>query len=153
LFVIIGIVAIVVGILFLVMMKTPLYKGIAIPIIAIGLIQSIVGFTVYARSDAQRKDIVYKMGMNPGAIKDVEIPRMETVMKNFAIYRWVEIVLLIAGIALFLLYKNINAKQLLFGVGIGLAIQSAIMLGADYFAEKRGGDYLRGLQTWIQKAK
>lgn len=153
LFVIIGIVAIVVGVIFLVMMKTPLYKGIAIPIIAIGLIQGIVGFTVYARSDAQRKDIVYKMDLNPGAIKDAEIPRMETVMKNFAIYRWVEIILLIVGIALVLVYKNNNAKQLLFGVGIGLAIQSTIMLGADYFAEKRGGDYLRGLQAWIVSHK
>lgn len=153
LFVIIGIVAIVVGILFLVMMKTPLYKGIVIPIIAIGLIQCVVGYTVYARSDAQRKDIVYKMDLNPGAIKDVEIPRMEAVMKNFTIYRWVEIVLLIAGIALLVVYKNNEAKQLLFGVGIGLAIQSAIMLGADYFAEKRGGDYLRGLQAWIVSHK
>lgn len=153
LFVIIGIVAIVVGIIFLAMMKTPLYKGIAIPIIAIGLIQSIVGFTVYARSDAQRKDIVYKMDLNPGAIKDAEIPRMETVMKNFAIYRWVEITLLIAGIVLIVVYKNNNAKQLLFGVGMGLAIQSAIMLGADYFAEKRGGEYLRGLQGWIASHK
>jgi hypothetical protein len=153
LFVIIGIVAIVVGIIFLVVMKTPLYKGIAIPIIAIGLIQCIVGYTVYARSDAQRKDIVYKMDLNPGAIKDAEIPRMETVMKNFAIYRWVEIALLIAGIGLMFVYKNNNAKQILFGVGIGLAIQSALMLSADYFAEKRGGEYLRGLEGWITSHK
>jgi uncharacterized membrane protein HdeD (DUF308 family) len=153
LFVIIGIAAIATGIIFLVLMKTPLYKGIAIPIIAIGLIQCIVGYTVYARSDAQRKGIVYKMDMNPGAIKDAEIPRMETVMKNFAIYRWVEIVLLIIGIVLTVLYKNTDAKRLLFGVGIGLAIQSAIMLGADFFAEKRGGEYLRGLQAWIGSHK
>jgi len=62
-------------------------------------------------------------------------------------------VLLIAGIALLVVYKNNEAKQLLFGVGIGLAIQAAIMLGADYFAEKRGGDYLRGLQAWIVSHK
>jgi cyanate permease len=149
LFIIIGIVAIAVGILFLVMMKTPLYKGIAIPIMAIGLIQCIVGYNVYARSDDQRKAIVYKMDLNPDAIKQNEIPRMETVMKNFAVYRWVEMALLLAGLMLAILYRNNDAKAMLFGIGIGLAIQAALMLGADYFAEKRGAAYLKGLQDWV----
>jgi hypothetical protein len=146
----IGIAAIAVAVIFLLATKGQLYKGIAIPLIAIGLIQCVVGYTVYARSDAQRKDIVYKMDMNPEPISREEIPRMEKVMKSFQVYRWVEIALLAAGIGLWVFYRGQESKSLLMGVGIGLAIQSALMLGADYFAEQRGAKYLTGLQHWSQ---
>jgi len=36
------------------------------------------------------------------------------------------------------------------GLGIGLTIQSTIMLGADYFAEKRGLVYQQQLENFAQ---
>ena len=150
LFLIIGAIAIVTALVFWFGIKSPLLKGVAIPLLLVGLIQTVVGYTVYSRSDAQRKDIVYKMDLNPEAIQHQELPRMEKVMRSFVIYRWVEIALLIAGLVLIILYKNNNTKAMLLGVGIGLAIQSVLMLGADYFAEKRGADYFKGLQGWVK---
>ncbi|HSC54044.1 MAG TPA: hypothetical protein VLC98_10500 [Phnomibacter sp.] len=150
---IVGIIAIVAGIILIAFIKTPMYKGMGIAILAIGILQSVVGYTVYARSDAQRKDIVYKMDLNPGAITGEEIPRMEKVMKNFTIYRIAEVILLIVAIVLIVMHRNNPPKQWLYGVSIGIAIQVAILLIGDSIAAKRGASYLNGLQTWISAMK
>jgi len=151
LFMIIGVVAILLAITFYFSLKNNFYKGAAIPLLAIGLIQTVVGYTVYARSDKQRIDNVYAFDMNPGKLKNEELPRMKTVYKNFVIYRWIEIALLIVGVALIFYYKDNCAISFLFGIGITLAIQSAFMLGADYFAEKRAKVYTEQLENFAQK--
>ena len=105
-FLAIGIIAILLSIFFYSYLKTNFYKGAAIPLLVIGLIQSIVGYTVYARSDEQRISNVYAYDMDPGKLKEQELPRMKTVNRNFVIYRWVEIVFVLSGIVLILLYKT-----------------------------------------------
>ncbi len=147
-FIVIGSVAIIAAIIFYVLLKTAFYKGITIPLILIGAIQLIGAFNVYKRTDAQRKDIVYKLDMNYSAIKEKEMPRMETVNKNFTIYRSLEIALILIGLALIFLYKKNPEKSLLFGVGIGLVIQAAIMFGGDSFAAKNANIYLEGLKIY-----
>jgi drug/metabolite transporter (DMT)-like permease len=146
----IGIAAIIAALVCWFVFRTPVAKGIAIPLVAVAIIQCVVGYTVYSRSDAQRKDIVYKMDLNPGAISAAEIPRMEKVMQNFVIYRWVELALLFGGIGMVIVFRNNDTRQMLYGIGIGFAIQSSLMLAADYFAEKRGHQYLTGLQAWAK---
>jgi hypothetical protein len=150
LFVVIGVLAIVAAIGLWATLKTPLARGMAIPILLIGLIQATVGYTVYSRSDAQRKDIVYKMDLDPDAIAQQELPRMKKVMDNFVIYRWIEIALLAAGLLAVVLCRQQPNRQWWFGVGLGLALQAAIMLAADYFAERRGKAYYEGLQAWAK---
>ena len=90
LFIGIGIAAIILAALGLFLWKTQCWKGAAVPLVAIALLQIIVGYTVYSRSDDQRIDAVYKLDMNPQELIHKEIPRMETVNKNFLIYRWVQ---------------------------------------------------------------
>ncbi|MDZ4752289.1 MAG: hypothetical protein SGI87_11780, partial [Flavobacteriales bacterium] len=69
---------------------------------------------------------------------DLEKPRMEGVMNNFTIYRQVEIALLIASLAvIFIPFFSPYMK----GLAAGLFLQSLLMLGLDYFAEKRGKEY------------
>ena len=150
-FMIVGAVAILLAISFYVFLKNHFYKGAAIPLLLIGLVQVIVGYTVYARSDNQRIDNVYAYDMNPSKLKHEELPRIETVNKNFAIYRWVEIFFLIAGLILLFYFKGNEHKTLFLGLGLTLAIQSAIMLGADYFAEKRALIYQQQLESFAQQ--
>src|SRR5258705_2409282 len=94
LFLVVGIAAVLLAIIFWFFIKSnpSFFKGAAIPLLAIGIIQAAVGYTVYTRSDKQVKDIAYNMGMETVSYtRSVEIPRMEKVMKNFVIYRWIEI--------------------------------------------------------------
>lgn len=153
LFLIVGIVAILLAVAFWFFIKTnpSFFKGAAIPLLAIGLIQMVVGYSVYSRTDKQQKDIAYNMGMEPVSyIKHTELPRMETVMKNFIIYRWVEIAFIITGLVLIFLFRTNADRSFWYGFGITLAIQAAIMLGADYFAEQRGKGYVDELKKISQ---
>src|ERR1700754_1261931 len=144
LFLIVGIVAVILAVVcwFFIKSNPSFYKGAAIPLLAIGLIQTVVGYTVYSRTDRQQKDIAYNIGMEPLAYtKTTELPRMKCVMKNFVAYRWVEIAFIIAGLTLIFLFRQNADRTFWYGLGVALAVQAMIMLGADYFAESRGKIY------------
>lgn len=113
------------------------------PVLLVGIIQIVVGGSVYTRSP---KDIVAVTEMTPEKIKTEEIPRMETVMRSFVLYRYVEIALIIIGLGLILMNKDIIFWK---GVGAGLFAQATVMLVADYFAEKRGKVYLQQLLDFL----
>ena len=151
LFLLIGIAGIITAISFYFFVKGNVYKGAAIPLLLVGLLLGIVGYTVYKRCDADRIRVVYAYDLNPSELKQKEIPRMETVMKNFVLYRYVEIVLAIAGIGLFFYCKNNIDQQFWKGFGAALAVMALIALTADYFAEQRGAVYLKGLQSLVNK--
>ncbi|MBK8784987.1 MAG: hypothetical protein IPN43_00440 [Chitinophagaceae bacterium] len=148
LFLIVGIIAVMLAVVFWFFVKSNpnFFKGAAIPLLAIGLIQMVVGYSVYSRTDKQKADIAYNIGMEPVSyVKQTELPRMKTVMKNFVIYRWVEIAFIITGLVLIFLFRSNPGKSFWYGFGIALAIQALIMLGADYFAEQRGKVYTNEL--------
>jgi len=152
LFLIVGIVAVLLAAVcwFFIKSNPSFFKGAAIPLLAIGLIQFVVGYTVYSRTDKQKADIAYNIGMEPvNYVKQTEQPRMKTVMKNFVIYRWVEIAFIIAGLVLIFLFRSNPDKSFWYGFGVALAIQAIFMLGADYFAEKRGEVYTSHLEEII----
>lgn len=149
LFLIVGVVAVLLAVVcwFFIKSNPIFFKGAVIPLLAIGLIQMVVGYSVYSRTDKQKADIAYNIGMEPvNYVKQTELPRMKTVMKNFVIYRWVEIAFIITGLVLIFLFKSNPDKSFWCGFGIALAIQAIIMLGADYFAEKRGKLYVNELE-------
>jgi ABC-type xylose transport system permease subunit len=144
----VGIAAVLLAVVFLLVMKTAFYKGAATPLLLIGLLLGVVGFTVYKRSDGDRIRNVYAYDRAPSDLKTKELPRMVTVMKNFVVYRYVEILLAIAGIVLFWYFRNDEARQFWKGLGCTLALMALIALGADYFAEKRGNTYINGLRSF-----
>jgi hypothetical protein len=150
LFIIIGVAAIMLAIVFFFYLKTNWYKGAAIPFMVVGLMHLVVGFTVYKRSDGDRIRITYAYDMNPGDLTTKEIPRMELVNKNFIIYRYTEIALLLVGLLLYYYFKgNIN-KSFWAGLGLALCIEASISLGADYFAEKRATVYTNQLKAFTK---
>jgi hypothetical protein len=143
LFIAVGIVALLLSAFFLMKMKQPFYTGMAYPLIVIALIQLVVGSSVYFRSPKDIARVNQIMQTETAKIQTEEIPRMETVMKNFVLYRWIEIALIVIGIVLFLYFQPMTLWK---GVGLGLAIQSSFMLLLDYFAESRGKVYMDYLQ-------
>ncbi len=147
----IGIAGVLAAIIFFFVIKTNFYKGAAIPLLLFGLLMGVVGFTIYKRSDADRIRNTYAYDMNPQDLKTKEMPRIQTVMKNFIIYRWLEIVLAVTGIILFFYFRNNAAQTFWKGLGLSLTIMAIIALTADYFAEKRGRVYTNGLSEFISK--
>ena len=150
LFLLIGIAGIITAILFYFFLKTNFYKGASLPFFFIGVLLAIVGFTVYKKSDDDRQRNVYAYDMNPSVLKNKELPRMKTVMKNFVIYRFTEILLAAAGIGLFFYFQENPDKLFWKGFGLSLAIMALLALTADFFAEKRGRIYIKGIESFIE---
>ena len=142
LFILAGVVAVGVAVWLLVTGHS--YRGMAYPLIAVGLIQLVVGGTVAFRTDAQVAALTQQLATSPSAFQRAEVPRMEAVMRNFEIYKLVEVGLLLVGVGLAYAFRR---KELLYGVGVGLVMQASLMLVLDLFAEKRGDDYLAAVRA------
>lgn len=144
-----GAAGIITALLFFFVLKHDFYKGASVPLLLIGLLLAVVGYTVYKRSDDDRKRNVYAYDMNPAELREKELPRMRAVMRNFVIYRWVEIFLLLAGVALYIYFIRDFKHDFWRGLGLGLAVMALLALVADFFAEKRGRVYTRGLASFV----
>ncbi len=151
-FLIIGIVAIVLALIFYFSVRTHIYRGAAIPLLLIGLIQAIAGYAVYVRSDDQRISQVYAYDMNPDQLKTVELTRMRKVKTSFLIYRWIEIAAFITGLGLIILFRKQSGNLFWLGLGITLTIMSAELFIADFIAEKRARYYTGQLEEFNRKA-
>lgn len=150
-FMIIGVAGLVTAIIFFFWVKGKFFTGAAIPLLVVGLLLAVVGYTVYKRSDGDRIRNVYAYDMNPGDLKDKELPRMRQVMKNFIIYRYTEIGLLLLGAALYFYFRRQGQQPLWQGFGLGLAVMAMLALLADFFAEQRGKKYLQGIESFISR--
>ena len=146
-----GILAVVAAIILIVVLKTPFYKGLAVPMIIVGLIAGGIGFTIYKRSDEDRIRNVYAYDLNPDDLKQKEYPRMQKVMKSFRLIIIAEVVILITAIFLFFYFRTNTAKQLWSGVGAGLLIMTIVALLLDISAQRRGAVYTKGLEIFLSK--
>jgi hypothetical protein len=140
LFIAVGLIAIGIGVWL--WMNGHRLRSMALPLIAIAAIQIAVGASVYLRTDAQVVALSARYEVAPEAMRVEESERMAVVMKNFSLYKIIEIVLLAIGVLLFLFLRQ---SDLAVGIGAGLIIQSAFMLTLDMFAELRGETYIASL--------
>lgn len=119
-------------------------KSMAWPLVAISLMQMVVGGTVYLRTDTQVSTLSAQLQANPAALKAEETIRMQTVMKNFSVYKAVEMLLLIVGVGMIAFLQRHDMAA---GIGVGLVLQAAVTLTLDIFAEARGAEYLSAIQA------
>jgi hypothetical protein len=122
------------------------YRGMAVPLVAIGIIQLVVGGTVYARTDAQVAALRAELGANPARFKAAELVRMTRVIGAFTVYKTIEIAILAGGIALTLLFRH---RAFLYAAGIGAIAQASLMLVLDLFAEKRADVYVDAIRRLL----
>lgn len=146
-FMMIGVVALAMALYFLFALKTSFWKGVAVPFILVALLEFVVGYTIVTRSPKDIARVETYLQEAPKSIKTIEIPRMEKVMKNFVVYRYVEIALIILGIVL--MYSSMQ-DTFWRGLGLGLFMQASIVLCLDFFAERRGHSYVLYLQELIE---
>ncbi len=149
LFMTIGVIAFAMALYFFFVLKTTFWKGVAIPFILVAFMEFVVGFTIVTRSSKDVIRVKTYMKKEPEKIQTNEMPRMEKVLSNFVIYRYVEIALIILGIVL--MYSSM-IDTFWRGVGLGLFIQASIVLSLDFFAERRGHNYMVYLQEFIEKS-
>jgi hypothetical protein len=150
-FLIFGIAAILLALILHFMVKTQVCRGLAIPLLVLGLMQAIAGYSVYVKSDDQRISQVYAYDMNPDQLKTTELTRMRKVETNFALYRWIEIGLFVSGIILIIWFRAGSGKIFWLGFGISLTLMAAELFFADFIAEKRAVYYTSQLEEFNKK--
>ena len=94
-------------------------KSMAYPLVVIALMQIVVAGTVYLRTDSQVSTLSAQLQVNPAALKAEETARMETVMKNFSIYKSIEMLLLIMGVGMIAFFQRHDVAA---GIGVGLVL-------------------------------
>jgi|JI9StandDraft_1071089.scaffolds.fasta_scaffold75150_2 hypothetical protein len=144
-FIILGILSICLALIFLGIIKYSFFKGMAVPLLLIGLTQLTVGSIVYLRSPEDKYRVTQMLINERSKIKTEEIPRMEKVMQNFTVYKWIEIVLILASIILLIIFYS-SPQTYWKGLALGLLIQAIMMLSLDVLAENRGQVYIEQLQ-------
>jgi hypothetical protein len=122
-------------------------KGMAIPFLLVAALELIVGLTLVYRSPKDIVRVETYLSEKTEMIQKEEIPRMEKVMRNFIIFRFTEITLIIIGI---ILMYGARQNSLWNGIGVGLFIQSNTVLLLDFFAERRGEVYLAYLRSIVE---
>ena len=141
-----GLLGLALAVIFLSVTKTSFMKGIAIPFILVAALEIIVGLTLIYRSPKDIIRVETYLSKKTEMIQKEEIPRMEKVMRNFVIFRYTEITLIIIGV---ILMYGARQNSLWNGIGVGLFIQSSTVLLLDFFAERRGEVYLEYLKSMI----
>lgn len=147
LFLLIGVAAVVFAVFTWMKWNEPFIKGMAIPLVLIGLIQITVGGTVFSRTDKQMAALNEQVVRDPEAYRTGELPRMEKVIELFSLVKWMEIVFILIGIGLLLFAKGNGFWK---GLGLGLMLQGAVSLTLDVFAEKRGAEYITAVEQLSQ---
>ena len=85
-----GLVAVLLAALTLWRVRDPLFRGMAVPVLVVGLIQLGVGYVIHARTDAQVAALSAQLQNKPAAFKAQELARMKTVRTSFAVYKGIE---------------------------------------------------------------
>jgi hypothetical protein len=144
LFLFIGIIGLVISSYLFFLKASSYWKGFAIPFILVSVLEIIVGISLIYRSPKDIIRVENCIKNEQVKIKANEIPRMEKVMKNFVVYRYMEIALIFIGAVLYFAFAYSDFMR---GLGLGLLIQASIVLTLDYFAERRGFIYLEYLNS------
>jgi len=144
-FIVTGCIALLLASFFLFIIKYSFFKGMAIPFLVIGLLQLSVGINVYNLTLKGIERVSHLMKQDSQKLKTVEIPRMKKVLKNFTIYKWIEISLIACALILFIKFYS-SPQTYWKGLALGLLIQTSIMLSLDIVAEQRGEIYFEKLQ-------
>lgn len=120
------------------------YTGMAYVLLALGLVELISGMTLYARCDMDRISVSYFVQKDFEQIHRHEIPRMELLLKEYAIFWKVEIGFVVLGLILWMFSGPMSLGK---GIGLALIVQALILLVFDYLSLQRGANYLNFLQS------
>jgi uncharacterized membrane protein len=141
-FITVGLLALLVSAACVMVLRKPLFNGMALALTVVAVLQLIVGITIYQRSPQDTARVQQMLQQAPERIKSDEVPRMHVVMRNFKIYLGVEVALLILAL---LVIPFSAPGSFMRGAAIGLALQAVFTATLDLVATRRGETYLNWL--------
>jgi hypothetical protein len=114
--------------------------GLAIPLIAAGSLQAIIGTVLLARTSGQLADLRAQHARDPAAYRNEELPRMERVNGWFGVYKVVWLSLIGVGAA-GVVFGTLDERPGFVGAGLGLTAEASATIVFDVIAEDRAAEY------------
>jgi hypothetical protein len=119
-------------------------RGAAYPVGIVGVLETAVGLVLAARTSKQIDERRQQIAKDPATFRSAEEKRMNRVIRQFVFLEVFEIAAIATGLGL-ATAGELTQKPLLTGVGAGLTVQGAAILGLDFLAERRGKRYLNAI--------
>jgi hypothetical protein len=139
-----GSLSVILSLLFLFIIRYSFYKGMAVPLLVFGALQLAGSVMVFMRSEKDAIRVEQRMEQQPEKIDTGELARMQKVLKKITLYQWAEIILILAGLTLYLRFYR-SSLTFWKGLGLGLAFQVSVVLVLDTMAKNRAEEYIQCL--------
>ena len=135
------------GLLFWWYHKSSLLQGAIAPLLVLGMISAIVGGTIFFRTDAQVAALKQTYHEDAGRFFTEERARMHKVNRNWAIFKIIELVIiLVAVILLFLAYR----RDFWAGLAMAALLMASALMVLDVIGERNGRWYAEHLQSFAE---
>jgi len=121
--------------------KSP-FSAMAWPVLVLGAIELVIGVTVAGRATAQIAEIEAGLQSKRTVTITAEVERMARVNGTFELIKKVEIALIAVGVV-FVIVRP--APETLGAMGLGILLQSAVLLAFDTIAHHRALRYVEWL--------
>ncbi len=145
LFIIIGFIAIIISLLFVFNVNNVFSNGITLPLFIIGILQVYFGINTYKNTPIHLLLVQGFVKENQASMSNIEIP---FIYKEILFQKkMINIFLFLNALAVLFIFI-FNNTLFLQGIGIGLFIQSLIVITANYFAAQRSQIYLKWLNDY-----
>ena len=141
----IGMVSILSSIFFTLIWSGLFWKGLALSLSLIGLMQLCLGFIFFLRNGSQVEKLKGALAYTPQKVILEESLRMKKLSKNLTILRNLETGFVFIGMILCFLWMSNFLGEFSFGTGVGLIIQSALLLVIHILGEWRADIYAHHL--------
>jgi hypothetical protein len=131
---------------YLVTQDATVARNASYPLFVTGALQLIVGIAVTPAVSGQIRDREARINADPAAFRREELDRLQGVDTTFAWLQGIELAAVAVGTGL-AIYGELEDHDALTGVGLGLAVGTALGLMLDFLAAQRGQSYMRALET------
>jgi hypothetical protein len=139
-------ISILIALWFFFRVKQPFQTGMAYPFMLLGIVFFVICLSVALRSSGDLARVTNMIQQDRPALASVEIPRMNTVMRNFTVILVLEVTFLLVSGSL-LLWVDLSPSWK--GAMTGLLLQAAWLFIFDLFAHSRGKEYAAYLESLL----
>jgi hypothetical protein len=119
---------------------TPIRKGLAYPLLGVGVLHLAAGIYVGIASSRRIDTFRDQIARDPSAFLATERPRMKGVSRTFTILKIAEVTLIAGGLTMAAIGRRTDRPRLQ-GAGFAIALELAATLGFDIWASARAHDY------------
>lgn len=120
-------------------------SGMAWPIMLFSIVQLGVGVAIFIRTAEDIERVKNMKVLEPERLLTEEMPRIEKVINNFEVYRYLELAMIVIGLLMITTKKDSRLR----GIGLGLVVEGSILLLADGVAAERAILYFENLQNTV----